>query len=95
MTISLEQFKKTATLAQLGSHDAEALLHETNLILKQIYNIHKIDVTGVEPLIHSVEAFQFLREDTAIETQAVDALANAAPAFADNHYLVPKHLKGR
>lgn len=95
MTITLEQLKKTAELARLSHSDAEALLHETNLILKQIYNIHKVDVTGVEPFIHPIETMSFLREDIVTHTNCVDALAEAAPSFADNHYLVPKHLKDR
>lgn len=95
MNLTLAQLQKTAALAYLDSRDAEALLNETNLILNEIDRIHKVDVTGIEPLVHPIEAYQFLREDTVSHHNAVEALAKAAPHFVDNHYLVPQHMKDR
>lgn len=95
MNLTLAQLQKTAALAYLDSQDAEILLAEANLILNEIDRIHKVDVTGVEPLVHPIQAYQFLREDTVSHHNCVDALAKAAPNFADNHYLVPQHMKDR
>ncbi len=95
MNLTLAQLQKTAALAYIDNQDAEALLNETNLILNEIDRIHKVDVTGIEPLVHPIEAYQFLREDVVCHQNSLEALEKVAPHFADNHYLVPQHIKDR
>lgn len=93
MSITPEQFIKTAELAQLDPEDAKILLHETNLILKQILAMHKVDVTGIEPMIHPLEIHPTQRDDTVTHASCKEALAKIAPIFEQDHYWVPLHLK--
>lgn len=95
MNLTVEELEKTAALAYLDPKDVATLLSETNSILNQIDRIHQLDITDIEPLIHPLQIFQFLREDVVSHTDCVDALAKAAPEFIDNYYLVPKHMKER
>ena len=95
MPITLKILQKAADLAHLLHQDADLLLAETNLILKQITALHKVDVTGVEPMLYQLEAQQYWREDKAIHTDHAAQLAEIAPQFTAHHYVILKHLKER
>jgi len=95
MTITLEHFKKIADLAYLDTQDAERLLHEANVVLKQIDTLHDVDTTNIEPLIHPLNPSQTLRVDEVTENSCVDELAHIAPTFVDSHYLVPSVMRGK
>jgi aspartyl-tRNA(Asn)/glutamyl-tRNA(Gln) amidotransferase subunit C len=93
MILTLKQLQKTAALAYLDNQDAETLLDEALVILNQIQCIRQIDVSGIEPLVHPIEMYQFLREDVVLDTRCAEQLAEAAPTFIENHYVVPKQVK--
>lgn len=94
MTITLDNLRKLADLAYIDVRDAELLLHEANVILARIDLLHQIK-TDVEPLLHPVNPHQTLRNDEVLNDNCVTALANIAPLFVDNQYLVPSVIRGK
>jgi len=92
MSVTLDDLEKIAQLARLKlkEDDKEKFLDQVNQILKYVEKLNEVDTQGVEPLSHSMDLVNVMRED--IEKQSLsqkDALANA-PAKNDRFFRVPK-----
>jgi aspartyl-tRNA(Asn)/glutamyl-tRNA(Gln) amidotransferase subunit C len=95
MSISPEQLKQLASLAylELNPEWVPKLTDDINSIVNLVAELQVIDTTHVEALTHPIDNTQRLRMDEARECNMVECLAERAPQFQDNLYLVPKVIK--
>ena len=96
MTISSEQLKQLTALAYLNPNSATAskLILDINAIVDFVAQLAEVNTTEIQPLMHPIDSTQRLRADIPEPCQLNQQLANVAPLFKDNLYLVPKVLKG-
>ncbi len=87
-----ETVKKMATLARISLSEAEIPVYVESLqkLLALEEKMLSIDTTGVEPLSHSLDIAQRLREDVVTETNERALLQSIAPRTMAGLYLVPK-----
>jgi aspartyl-tRNA(Asn)/glutamyl-tRNA(Gln) amidotransferase subunit C len=104
MALSIEDIKKVAHLARIevSESDAAATLTKLTGILGLIEQMQAVDTTGIEPMSHSQDLSQRLRDDVITKTNLRDefqknapALGNGSsePAVAGGLYLVPKVIE--
>lgn len=82
------ELKKIAKLAHLET--TTNLEHDVSSIMDYVDQLRQIDTTGITPLLNPLDLHQRLRADDANEENCLAELAEIAPLFADNLYLVPK-----
>ena len=92
--ITPETVAYVAGLAQLELSEAEQarLTDELSRIVDYVEQLNELDTEGVEPMMHTLDMVNVLREDVvepALDREA--ALANA-PKTDGEYYLVPKIL---
>jgi aspartyl-tRNA(Asn)/glutamyl-tRNA(Gln) amidotransferase subunit C len=104
MALSIEDIKKVAHLARIevSENDAAATLTKLTGILGLIEQMQAVDTNGIEPMSHSQDVNQRLRDDVVTKTNLREefqknapALGNgsAEPAVVDGLYLVPKVIE--
>ncbi len=104
MALSIEDIKKVAHLARIEISDSDATSTLTKLtgILGLIEQMQAVDTTGIEPMSHSQDLSQRLRDDVVTKTNQRDAFqknapalgnGSAEPAVAGGLYLVPKVIE--
>ena len=92
MAIDRKTVEHVAHLARLRLGDEELARYEKQLgaILDYIAKLEKIDLSGVEPLVHAAEASNVFREDEPRPClDHPEALKNA-PDRNDGFFIVPK-----
>jgi aspartyl-tRNA(Asn)/glutamyl-tRNA(Gln) amidotransferase subunit C len=97
MTISKTKLQTLANLTylELESHESEELTHEISSILDFVQQLKTINTTGIAPLLHPMNLSQRLRLDKADESSCLAELAEIAPVFEEELYLVPKVMDDR
>ena len=92
MPISEHELQKIAALAylEMDHTSTQQLTQDVTAIMAFVEQLRKIDTTDVTPLFHPLNLNQRLREDEVRTENCVAQLANIAPVFTDNLYLVPK-----
>lgn len=89
-----DELKKIANCAHLDlDADDEVTLQlakDINTIMDYIGQLKGVDTQNITPLIHPLDKHQLLRSDNALENDFSAELAQIAPLFSDNLYLVPK-----
>lgn len=104
MALSTEDIKKIAHLARIEVNDSEAVATLTKLsgILGLIEQMQAVDTAGIEPMSHSQELSQRLRDDVVTKTNERELFQTVAPqlgngsheaAVAGGLYLVPKVIE--
>ncbi|HQN64759.1 MAG TPA: Asp-tRNA(Asn)/Glu-tRNA(Gln) amidotransferase subunit GatC [Methylophilus sp.] len=104
MSLNIQDVLRIAHLAriEINPAEAEATLNKLSGILGLIEQMQAVDTTGIEPMSHSQDVTQRLREDVVTEGnhrkdfQAIaPMLGNGvkAPAVEDGLYLVPKVIE--
>lgn len=104
MALSIEDIKKVAYLARIDISDADANATLTKLtgILDLIEQMQAVDTKGIQPMSHSQDLSQRLRDDVVTKTNLRDEFQKNAPtlgngsneqAVADGLYLVPKVIE--
>ena len=104
MALSIEDIKKVAHLARIDISDADANATLTKLtgILDLIEQMQAVDTKSIEPMSHSQDLNQRLRDDVVTKTNLRDEFQKNAPmlgngsneqAVADGFYLVPKVIE--
>ncbi|KTD01894.1 glutamyl/tRNA (Gln) amidotransferase subunit C [Legionella feeleii] len=90
-------FKETdlENVAHLAYLDPEAdnhaqLAEEVGAIMDFVEQLRQVETTGIAPLFHPFDLHQWLREDAISEEDCRKQLAEIAPLFEDDLYLVPK-----
>lgn len=95
MSLTVSDIKKIAHLARIevSDQEADATLTKLSGIMDLIAEMQAVDTTGVEPMSHSQDVTQRLREDVITQTNQRELFQSIAPAVADGLYLVPKVIE--
>ena len=95
MSLSLADVEKVARLARLAMNDQElqAAQAQLNNIFGLIAEMQAVDTKGVEPMSHSQDLAQRLREDKVTETNQREAFQAVAPQVEQGLYLVPQVIE--
>lgn len=95
MPTSEAELKKLAALSylELDGNSTQQLAHDVGAIMDFVEQLRQVDTTDVPPLLSPLNLQQRLRADEVSEKNHVAALANIAPSFANDLYLVPKVIE--
>ncbi len=101
MSITEQDIQKLAELAKLDIHTnntdfSNKLTDNLNNILKLFEQLHAVDTTNIEPMIHADDnAKQRLRADLVTENNVRDIMQQIAPpnSIDGGLYLVPKVIE--
>ena len=95
MSLNSADIKRIAHLARIEVNDAEAdaTLKKLTGILSLIEQMQAVDTTGIEPMSHSQDVTQRLRDDVVTETSQRELYQSIAPAVEEGLYLVPKVIE--
>jgi len=95
MALNLDDIKRIAHLARIEVSDNEAqeTLNKLSGILGLIEQMQAVDTTGIEPMSHSQDVTQRLREDVVTASNQRELFQSIAPATQDGLYLVPKVIE--
>ncbi len=95
MSLNTNDIKKVAQLARLAMSEAEigAAQAQLNGIFGLIAEMQAVDTQHVEPMSHSQDLSQRLREDVVTETNQRAAFQAIAPQVEQGLYLVPKVIE--
>lgn len=95
MALNIGDVKRIAHLARIEINDTEAdkTLQKLTGILGLIEQMQAVDTTGIEPMSHSQDVTQRLREDVVTATNQREAFQKNAPAVEDGLFLVPKVIE--
>jgi aspartyl-tRNA(Asn)/glutamyl-tRNA(Gln) amidotransferase subunit C len=95
MTISLDDVKRVAKLAriEISEDDAQQTLVHLSGLFDLIEQMQAVDTLGVEPMSHSQDMMQRLREDIVTELDQHTLFQSIAPQVEAGFYLVPKVIE--
>jgi aspartyl-tRNA(Asn)/glutamyl-tRNA(Gln) amidotransferase subunit C len=95
MALNLDDIKRIAYLARIevSENEAQETLNKLSGILGLIEQMQAVDTTGIEPMSHSQDVTQRLREDVVTATNQRELFQSIAPATQDGLYLVPKVIE--
>jgi len=95
MSLTLNDVKRIAHLARIEVQDseAEACLGQLSGILGLIEEMQSVNTDGIEPMSHSQDVSQRLREDAVTEADQRALFQSVAPAVENGLYLVPKVIE--
>lgn len=95
MSLELSDVKRIAHLARIEIDEAgaETALQQLSGILGLIEEMQAVNTDGIEPMSHSQDVVQRLRDDTVSETNQRELFQSIAPAVENGLYLVPKVIE--
>ena len=95
MSLELSDVKRIAHLARIEIDDADAktALQQLSGILGLIEEMQAVNTDGIEPMSHSQDVTQRLREDVVTEIDQRELFQSIAPAVENGLYLVPKVIE--
>ncbi len=95
MSLTTEDVKRIAHLAriEIGEEEAKSTLQQLSGILGLIEEMQAVDTAGIEPMSHSQDLTQRLRDDAVAETDQRALFQSIAPAVENGLYLVPKVIE--
>lgn len=95
MSLELSDVKRIAHLARIEIDDAAAqtALQQLSGILGLIEEMQAVNTDGIEPMSHSQDVTQRLREDVVTEIDQRELFQSIAPAVENGLYLVPKVIE--
>jgi len=92
MSVTLKDLDKIAHLSRLSLKEAEKekFLDQVNQILHYVEKLNEVDTQGVEPLSHSMDLLNVIREDVKKESLPQEKALENAPKKNDGFFRVPK-----
>ncbi len=95
MSLSTEDVTKVARLARLAMTETEikAAQSQLNGIFGLIAEMQAVNTENVEPMSHSQDLTQRLREDVVTEPNQREAFQAVAPQVEQGLFLVPKVIE--
>lgn len=95
MSLSSSDVEKVARLARLAmsEHEIQTAQTQLNGIFGLIAEMQAVNTDGVEPMSHSQDLAQRLREDAVTEPNQRDAFQAIAPQVEQGLFLVPKVIE--
>ncbi len=95
MSLTLDDIKRVANLACIETSETEAataLIHLSD-IFNLIEQMQAVDTSSVNPMSHSQDLVQRLRDDMVTESDQRELFQSIAPKTDSGLYLVPKGLE--
>jgi aspartyl-tRNA(Asn)/glutamyl-tRNA(Gln) amidotransferase subunit C len=95
MSLTQTDVEKVARLARLAMSEAEITTAQAQLtnIFDLIAEMQAVDTKGIEPMSHSQDLAQRLREDVVTEVNQREAFQAIAPQTEGGLYLVPQVIE--
>ena len=95
MTLSFNDVRRIADLAYIETNEEEAhvVLAQLSDIFSLIEQMQAVDTSGVEPMSHSQDVTQRLRDDIVTESDQREQFQVIAPQVEEGLYLVPKVIE--
>jgi aspartyl-tRNA(Asn)/glutamyl-tRNA(Gln) amidotransferase subunit C len=95
MTLSFDDVRRIADLAYIETNEEEAhvVLAQLSDIFNLIEQMQAVDTSGVEPMSHSQDVTQRLRDDIVTESDQREQFQVIAPQVEEGLYLVPKVIE--
>jgi aspartyl-tRNA(Asn)/glutamyl-tRNA(Gln) amidotransferase subunit C len=95
MSLTTNDVHRIAHLARIEvtETEAQATLQKLSGILGLIEQMQAIDTSGIEPMSHSQDLAQRLRDDVVSEVNQRELFQSIAPAVENGLYLVPKVIE--
>ena len=95
MSLSITDVEKVARLARLAMTEQEMQAAQAQLsnIFGLIAEMQAVDTSGIEPMSHSQDLSQRLREDVVTEPNQREAFQAIAPQTEAGLYLVPQVIE--
>jgi aspartyl-tRNA(Asn)/glutamyl-tRNA(Gln) amidotransferase subunit C len=95
MTLSFDDVRRIADLAYIETNKEEAhvVLAQLSDIFNLIEQMQAVDTSGVEPMSHSQDVTQRLRDDIVTESDQREQFQEIAPQVEEGLYLVPKVIE--
>ena len=95
MTLSFDDVRRIADLAYIETNEEEAhvVLAQLSDIFSLIEQMQAVDTSGVEPMTHSQDVTQRLRDDIVTESDQREQFQVIAPQVEEGLYLVPKVIE--
>jgi aspartyl-tRNA(Asn)/glutamyl-tRNA(Gln) amidotransferase subunit C len=92
--ITVKDVEYVAALAQLELTDEEKtrLTRELSDIIDHVEQLNSLDTKGVEPMMHTLDIVNVLREDAVEPSLSRDEALKNAPDTDGEYFLVPKIL---
>jgi aspartyl-tRNA(Asn)/glutamyl-tRNA(Gln) amidotransferase subunit C len=93
--LSIADVEKVARLARLAMTEQEIQTAQAQLsnIFGLIAEMQAVDTTGIEPMSHSQDLSQRLRDDNVSEANQREAFQAIAPQTEAGLYLVPQVIE--
>ncbi len=97
MKIDQKLINRVAELSrlELSQEEMEEYSRQLSDIINYVEKIKEMDTDSVEPTDHIVELKNVVREDRVRESLPLKDIAEMAPSFADNHFIVPRIIDGQ
>lgn len=95
MSIDRKTVENVAKLArlQLSGEELDRYGRQLGAILDYIAKLEKLDVAGLEPLAHAVDAGNVFREDAPRPSLPREAALQNAPEKTEDFFVVPKIIE--
>jgi aspartyl-tRNA(Asn)/glutamyl-tRNA(Gln) amidotransferase subunit C len=95
MKLTGADIKRIARLARIAvtEPETETIRGELSNIFQLIETMQAVDTTNIEPMSHSQDMVQRLREDRVTETNQRELFQSVAPEVEAGLYLVPKVIE--
>ena len=95
MNLTGADIKRIARLARIAvaEPETETIRGELTDIFQLIETMQAVDTTNIEPMSHSRDMVQRLREDRVTETNQRELFQSVAPQVEAGLYLVPKVIE--
>lgn len=95
MSFERSDVEKIAHLARLAIREEDIGAYVGNLsnIFSLVDQLNAVDVKGVAPMAHPLDATQRLREDNITESNQRELFQSIAPQVEAGLYLVPKVIE--
>jgi aspartyl-tRNA(Asn)/glutamyl-tRNA(Gln) amidotransferase subunit C len=95
MSLANDDVRRIAALARIAitAEESAEVLERLNRVLALIEEMRAVDVSGVEPMAHTLDVGQRLRVDKVTESDHRGLYQSVAPAVEGDLYLVPKVIE--
>jgi len=92
MALTQEEVRHVALLARIALDDEQVATLQTELngVFDYIDQISCLDLSEVEPMVHSIPLVNSMREDVPIEGLSQERALMNAPAREDDAILIPR-----
>jgi aspartyl-tRNA(Asn)/glutamyl-tRNA(Gln) amidotransferase subunit C len=92
MSVTINDVEKIADLARLTIKDEEKnkFTNQFNLILEYFEKLNELDTSDIEPLSHTLDLTNVIREDIVKPSLPVEKALENAPERTGNYFNVPK-----